>query len=221
MSIWKRLGIEFGGTEGHVLTIEGGKGKFKAPSGGGGNTTAVDWIPASDFAQSNGTAMVLTYTGTYPARYRAWPMVTAPAATPQAVQATWKVPLNYVSGGTISVLLYANTANDSAITMRAHYLPITVTPELTLAGQDLITAAHTVLSKNSAPLGLAILPVGRLLNAVNSVGSGGRSGEPAHRPRDGKRQRSLHRNGEPPRSVHHLHPQFLGGPDAVRTELWR
>ena len=62
------------------------------------------FIPAGVMAQIEGTAMALTEIGTYPGSWMAWPMVTGPAAAPQAVGAHIGVPNDYDSGGTFFVV---------------------------------------------------------------------------------------------------------------------
>lgn len=58
------------------------------------------FLPANIMVQANGTAMVLTTLGTYPDSWSEWPLITAPAAAPQALYCGFDVPQDYSSGGT-------------------------------------------------------------------------------------------------------------------------
>ena len=106
------------------------------------------FIPANVMTQSNGTVMALTTLGTYPDSYSEWPMVTAPAAAPQAVYAGFDVPQDYSSGGTFYVAYsqstasavqfraevnYAERGNDTDPTVASTVVAASITPTATIA----------------------------------------------------------------------------------------
>ena len=103
---------------------------------------------ANSMVQSNGTVMTIATLGTYPDSYSEWPMVTAPAAAPQAVYGGFAVPQDYVSGGTFYVVYsqstasavqwraevnYAERGNDTDPTVASSVVAASITPTATIA----------------------------------------------------------------------------------------
>ena len=102
------------------------------------------FLPSNILVQSNGTAMTLTTQGTYPDSWSQWPMVTGPAAAPQALYGGFMVPVDYDSGGeffvwysqsSTSVALwraevnYIERANTNDPTAAASVVAASITPD--------------------------------------------------------------------------------------------
>lgn len=119
--------------------------------------TRAHYIAIEDFTQINGTTMTLTSTGTYPQRYRYYGFVDAPASSPQALHCQWRVPQDYVSGGTVSIFCAAETPAGGTVHVRFHYVPLTVPAEDVIAGQEQLVATRTTLTHTTSDLDLALL----------------------------------------------------------------
>ena len=126
------------------------------------------FLPANILVQSNGTAMAITTLGTFPDSWSEWPMVTAPAAAPQALYCGLDVPQDYSSGGTFRVVYSQSTASAVQWRARIRYASLADAGDPTLAASVVeasITPVATINRVQVATIGtvVATLTVGNWL----------------------------------------------------------
>jgi len=94
--------------------------------------TRTVFLQAVEMFQINGSSIVVTARGTYPARYAGWPLATAPASAPQAVEVLWKVPADYVAGSGIEVtaFLAVDTVNINDFVLKLKWATIAVSDSM-------------------------------------------------------------------------------------------
>jgi hypothetical protein len=138
-------------------------GTTLSASGGATDHTVNVFIPASDWAQVNGSTLVLSTenAGTYPDRYKYWGFTDAPATKPQALNAVWNVPVNFKTGSsvTVHVLLTTSTASDNPVRVRYHYNPVAIPVEGDWTAQEDLgtttSGVYTTVAETTLDFGMA------------------------------------------------------------------
>ena len=127
-------------------------------------TRRIPFIGAERMVQSNGTAMTLTTQGTYPDSWSQWPMVTAPAAVPQALYASFDVPQDYSSGGTFYVVFSQSGTSALLFRVEVNYA------EISDGGDP--TTASSVVAASVTPDGVTnreqVAQVGAVLGTLTA-----------------------------------------------------